>query len=137
MDAGAHSDFATYLFDRQLLTADLATKVRETAANERIPLGRLLLDSGAMTMRDIMRVLALQGDTPGLRFGEIAMREGMINTTQLETALQRQATARNHQIHVVRDLNLMTSFELATLTLDYVKFLELRAAEEPIEQKVA
>lgn len=124
------NDFVQYLFDRKLLSEAVATRVRDTSANTRIPIGRLLLEGGVLTMRQVMQVLALQGESPGLRFGELAIAQGFLDTAQLEAALRRQAIARKHQIEIVRELALFSEAELQGLTMDYIVYLELRAAEE-------
>lgn len=129
-----HNDFAKYLLDRKLVAHDVAERIRDTSENARVPVGRLLLEAGVLTMREVMQVLSLQGEAPGLRFGEIAMREGLIDTAQLEAALRRQATARRHQIEVVCQMSLFCDAELRGLMMDYIAFLELRAAEEQGEQ---
>lgn len=126
---GAPTDFVQYLRDRGLVNGQTANEIRTTVEQARVPLGRLLLEAGAMTMRDIMRVLALQSDMPGVRFGELAIRVGLINTVQLEDALSRQSTARKHQLEVVRELELFDDGELQNVMKDYVVFLELRATE--------
>lgn len=125
-------DFVQYLRDRGLVSDALATDVRTQAAEERIPLGRLLLEQGALTVRDVMKLLTMQADAPGLRFGELAIREGLISCGQLEAALMRQRSARNHQVDVVRKLGLVTPCELQALVVDYVRFLELRVGEEDV-----
>jgi len=123
------SDFVQYLSDRQLLSEELAGRIRVASATGRIPVGRLLLEAGVLKMREVMHVLALQGEMPGVRFGEIAMREGLVDTIQLEAALRKQATARKHQLEVVREMSLFSECELRELTMDYVTFLELRHSE--------
>lgn len=123
-------DFAQYLRDRGLISDALLLEVRTVATEGRIPLGRLLLESQAMNVRQVMKVLALQAEAPGLRFGELSIREGYITTAQLEAALVRQSTARRHQIDVLRDMRLMTHSEFEALLMDYVGFLELRIAED-------
>lgn len=123
---GQEVDFVRYLRDRGLLSESSANAIRETAATERIPLGRLLLEARVLTVRDVMQVLTWQADAPGLRFGEIAMRENLLTSDQLEAALRKQQTARSHQIDVVRKQNLMSPCELHALVVDYVNFLELR-----------
>ncbi len=125
-------DFVQYLRDRGLVSDALAASIRAQSADERIPLGRLLLEQGAMTVRDVMKLLTMQADAPSLRFGELAIREGLITCGQLEAALMRQRSARNHQIDVVRKLALLTPCELQGLVVDYVRFLELRVGEDDV-----
>lgn len=125
-------DFAAYLRDRRLVSHGLAEQIRITAASQRILIGRLLLESGAMSVHDVMRVITIQQDAPGPLFGEIAVREGIVAQAQLDAGLVRQGEARMHQIDAVRRLGVVSSSELHRLVVDYVAFLEA-ALEAPPE----
>lgn len=128
MDRPSELDFVQYLRDRELISPQLGDEVRKAARTEKVPLGRLLLDAGAITVRDLMKILALQADSPHERFGEIALRTKVITSTQLESALRLQATVRPHQLEIVRRMALLSSSELQDLTIDYMRFLEMRIA---------
>jgi hypothetical protein len=129
MDHEQEVDFVQYLADRGLISPALAEDIRHDAHTQTVPLGKILLEDGALGVRDVMKVLACQADAPGERFGEIALRLKMISSTQLEAALQRQSTARRHQLEVVRARGALSPCELESLTLDYLRFLELRITE--------
>lgn len=128
------TDFAAFLRDRRLVSHGLAEQIRSTAASGRILLGRLLLEMRAMSARDVMRVITIQQDVgPGAgRFGEIAVREGIVTARQLAAALARQAEEKMHQIDAVRRLGVLSSSELSRLVVEYVTHLEaaLDAASE-------
>ena len=77
-------DFCRFLMDRGLLDAETATSVRHRAAEERTPIGQILIMHGHLTVRQVMNVLEVQADNRELRFGEIALMKGYLSTTQLE-----------------------------------------------------
>lgn len=124
-------DFASYLRGRRLVSHGLAEQIRAIAISERIQIGRLLLEARAMSVHDVMRVLTIQQDAPGPRFGEIAVREGIIDATQLAAVLARQQEVRMHQIDAVRRLGVLSSGELHRLVVDYVTFIEAALVAPP------
>lgn len=60
-----------------------------SAVNEEPNVGRLLLDAGKLTAADAERVLHVQ-KTENLRFGEAALKLGVITETDLQQALSQQ-----------------------------------------------
>lgn len=60
-----------------------------SAVNEEPNVGRLLLDAGKLTVADAERVLHVQ-KTENLRFGEAALKLGVITETDLQHALSHQ-----------------------------------------------
>lgn len=118
-------DFFQYAVDRGLLSRTDAVSLRKSVATERIPLGQILMFHGQLSVRQVMHVLAIQADSPQLRFGEIAVREGFIDTLQLQAALERQQVMRLHPIEALRRSGLISFAELDSMMLDYVRFLEM------------
>ncbi len=121
-------DFFRYAVDRGMLRPEVASAMREAVATERIPVGQILLHEGHLSVRQVMQVLAIQADSPQLRFGEIAVREGFVDTLQLQAALERQVVLRRHPIDALRRSGAIPIGELDSLMMDYVRFLELQLA---------
>jgi len=73
-------------------TADFASRQEEkdghNPANER-QIGALLIDAGKLKVEDAEAILRLQREQ-GLRFGEAAVRLGLISEADIEIALSRQ-----------------------------------------------
>jgi hypothetical protein len=123
-------DFAQFLVDRDAITVAQAEAARQTADTERLPIGQLLLQGGALSVKQIMTVLAVQADHPTEKFGQIAVRHGFISMKQLEEALQTQALARRHLVEVISRMGVMRPEALLELTVAYVTLLELTLAAQ-------
>ena len=121
-------DFCRFLMERGLLDAEAARTVRDRAAEERTPIGQILIMRGHLSVRQVMNVLEIQADNPELRFGEIALMKGYLTTIQLEEALQFQATHRRHQIAVLSQDGRLGRSALEAAVVAYVNFLELQAS---------
>ena len=125
MPTSPQLDFVQFLLDRGLLEKAAAAAVRLAADSSRVPIGQILVMSGEMSVRDVMKVLEQQADRPDLRFGELAVRSGLISTVALEKALRQQAGSRLHQITVIRNECLLSEQELAINIVAYIELLEL------------
>lgn len=135
MDHPAHpqkrSDFVEFLLERKRIDDETAKAVRERAADERIPIGQVLVLHGVLSVRQVMTVLERQNEAPERRFGELAMAEGYLSMRQLEEALRYQANYRRHQIELVEQAGLFKRPVFVGLVVDYVRFLELRLCNVP------
>ena len=86
------------------------------------------MQGGALSVKQIMFVLARQADDPTTKFGQIAVEHGFISMRQLEDALQEQRVARRHLIEVISRMNLLRPPVLIEMTVAYVALLELTLA---------
>lgn len=59
-----------------------------------IPIGRLALDAGFLTMKQVFQIVSLQGESGGARFGEIAESLGFMTAEQVEALLDKQRESR-------------------------------------------
>lgn len=118
-------DFAQFLVERDAITATQAEAIRDRAQCERMPIGQLLLQTRDLTMKQVMAVLAAQADAPGEKFGQIAVRRGMITLRQLEDALRLQRVTKRHMIEIVATMGLFSASVLIELTVTYVSLLEM------------
>lgn len=122
------SDFVEFLLERERIDDDAARAVRRRAADERLPIGQVLVLHGVLSVRQVMNVLERQHEAPHRRFGELAMHAGYLSMTELEDALRDQATYRRHQIEVVEEAGLLKRPVFVGLVADYVRFLERQLA---------
>ncbi len=122
-------DFARFLHDRGLLSAEAAASVRERSHNERLQIGQVLVMNGVMSLRQVMQVLEAQAEHPQVRFGELAVMLGHLTTVELEGALRQQREYRRHQMEIVLRDELVPRRELDAVTVKYVELLEMSAAE--------
>ncbi|MBK8717433.1 MAG: hypothetical protein IPN32_22210 [Deltaproteobacteria bacterium] len=121
-------DFAQFLLDREAIDAAQAAEVRRACEGERVPIGQLLMQSGMLSVRQIMHVLELQADAPTEKFGQLAVRCGYISMRQLEDGLGMQQRTRRHAIEVVSRMGLLRPDQLVELSGAYVALLELTLA---------
>lgn len=84
--------FAKYLVERGLVDAAQALDALEACASRRAPLGKLAVESGALTMRDVFAVLRRQAGTQD-RFGETAVAMGLLTVGQVSDLLRRQESS--------------------------------------------
>jgi len=122
-------DLARFLHDRGLLSAEAAASVRERSHNERLQIGQILVMNGALSVRQVMRILEAQAEDPQTRFGELAVMLGHITTVELEAALRQQRVSRRHQMEIVLKDGLVPRRELDAATAKYIELLEMSAAE--------
>lgn len=118
-------DFAQYLFDHGALDGIQLAEVRRRCVVQPMSIGRLLLKSSRMTVKDTMRVFAAQADEPHRRFEQIAVEHGYITTCQLHEALHEQRVAQRHQIEIVHQLGLLDEGRFVELVVAYTQLLEM------------
>ncbi|MCK6548168.1 hypothetical protein L6R52_20115 [Myxococcota bacterium] len=117
-------DFLGFLVRQGSLSADQAGELRRTLELGSAPIGRLLMLLGFIDAKDVVHILELKRQSPGLRFGELAVREGLVTKEQLAVALKRQWKAPRSQAELVRESKLLDDDVWARAMIDYVGFLE-------------
>jgi hypothetical protein len=81
--------FATYLYRCGLVTAEQVVEASIRQSDERIPLGRLALETKKLTVKDIAKIL--QAQTEGeQRFGKVAVRLGLLTERDVADLLMIQ-----------------------------------------------
>lgn len=58
-----------------------------------MPLGKVLIRKGFVTVREVMELLSLQAIEPHLRIGDLAVREGLCTSEEVRQALETQEHA--------------------------------------------
>ena len=81
--------FATYLYRRGLITAEQVVEASIRQSDERIPLGRLALETKKLSVKGIAKIL--QAQTEGdQRFGKTAVRLGLLTERDVADLLMIQ-----------------------------------------------
>jgi hypothetical protein len=75
-----------------------------------------------------MLVLGEQAQTPNERFGQIAVRLGLVTPEELDAALVRQREWRPHPAEIVRELGLLDETRWREALMVYTRNLERLAA---------
>lgn len=89
-----------FLVEQELISEEDAEAL-ETGASKRELLGHLLLRKRVLTIRQLMRALALQADEPQMRVGEIVVREGYATSEDVDRALEEQRTSRRTALELL------------------------------------
>lgn len=130
IDYGRQLDFAQFLLDRELINLEQATCIRRRSKHDRVPIGQLLITEGYCSVRQVMNLVAMQEENPGVRFGELAIRSGHLTSIELDDVLRLQGEYRYHQIEVALQQRLMPKEKLYRLVICYVRYMELEVSDE-------
>ncbi len=85
--------FVHYLVTRDVVSETMAVQALDLQKEKTPQIGRMALDSGLMSMKQIFHVLREQADS-GIRFGQQAIRLGYLTDENLKDLLQSQVAAR-------------------------------------------
>jgi len=87
-------ELTVHLYNEGLIDAESAMKVLSARISRRTPIGRLAVEKGLLTVKEVMSVLQSQADTePALRFGEMAIVMRLLTNEELEFLLRTQRRA--------------------------------------------
>lgn len=78
----------------------------EIHLQDRLPLGRLALKSGALTMRQVFKVLTMQ-ESLRRPFGRVAVEMGFLDSQDLANLLMTQADSAKPIKHILLDMGLL------------------------------
>jgi hypothetical protein len=118
----------SHLVQRGVIEPSLADYLQRDAREGWVPLGKVLLQEGALSMQQLMALLQKQAIEPELRLGDLAIREGWCTQERVDQALKIQRAGRTdlaallHRLDVDKDL-------LIDALLDYVADLQQRIGE--------
>lgn len=122
-------DFVQFLLEREEIGQRYADQVRQRAKEERAPIGQLLIRRGVLRVKEVMKVLELQAETPGVRFGDLAVQAGYLTARELESVLAYQRSHRLHQVEIIYSENLMGETRCSHLVISYIRYLETHVSE--------
>lgn len=123
MEPTKKPDFLAFLVERRILSADQATEIRSQVVRSAPQVGKILLERGAMDVRQVMQVVYMQADDRQL-FGELAVREGFLSQEDLRLALREQHQMRKHPAEALRETGAIEVNTLFAALVDYLKHLE-------------
>jgi hypothetical protein len=115
-------DFCDYLARERLLPTEHIEEVRRGASAPQI--GKILLDRGALDVRQLMNIVYQQADHPEMRFGELAVRAGYISEQELLLALREQRLLRRHPAEILLEQGAMEPAHLVRALVGYTKLQE-------------
>lgn len=120
------------LIREHVIAPSTAEDVKHRLQSDSVPIGKILRQKGYLTMKQLMEVLQLQSERPGVRLGELACERGYCTPEQVEEALQVQRQSRSHVLELLAEDVHCDSRKLATFLARYVKDLENRLERSAI-----
>lgn len=110
----------------QVIAVSTAEDVKRRLQSEAIPIGKILRQKGHLTMKQLIELLQVQADRPGVRLGELACERGWCTPEQIDEALHVQRESRHHVFDLLAQDVHCDVRKLATFLVRYVKDLENR-----------
>jgi hypothetical protein len=99
-------ELTVHLFKQGLIDAETAMTVLSARVDRRTPIGRLAVERGLLTVKEVMAVLTQQADEPGgLRFGEMAVSMGLLSMEELQWLLREQHRAVPSELELAIELS--------------------------------
>ena len=83
--------FLVWMVDRRLLTSAQVVEVMRAIGRRSTPIGRVAVEDGFMNMRAVMHTLQAQTENPRERFGDVAVRLGYLDESQVKALVGAQA----------------------------------------------
>lgn len=91
-----------FLVEQELISESDANELVTVGAKREL-LGRILLRKRLLTVRQLMRALAIQADEPNAKLGEIVIREGYVSSKDVVTALEEQVGSQRTALELLYD----------------------------------
>lgn len=82
--------FGLYLKKKGIISAEELVAAIDYQHNRMPPIGQLAMEEGALSARQVFKVLRCQSGIPHERFGEVAVGMGMMRPTELQRLLMIQ-----------------------------------------------
>lgn len=120
------SEFWQQLLDAGVLDEDLANEFDRAANAAWTPIGKLLVQSGALSMAQLMSLLGMQADEPYVRLGDLAIREGFCDLEQIRGAVEEQQRSCPHPVELLLADSRIDNGTLFGPLIDYMRWLESR-----------
>ena len=118
------NEFWEHLVDTGVLDEGLAEEFARACDAGWTPLGKLLVQRGHLSMKQLMGLLAMQSEEPHRRLGDLALREGYCDEEQVRGALVEQRRSCPHPIELLLADPRVDNGALLTPLVDYVRWLE-------------
>ena len=128
-------DFWIYLGRSSDIPREILDEFEERHRKLWCPLGKVMLDLGMLRMKDVIRLLDLQFDEPQVRFGELAVREGLLTPEQLEEAIEHHRAHCPHPFEMLWSDERVESDPVFEALMGYARFLEGRVRAFRAQQR--
>ena len=115
--------FLEHLIAQGVIDTETAVLALDEQRRRTVPIGRMALMKGYLTMKQVFRVLHIQTDT-GLRFGEQAIALGYLNEEQLLELLAKQSQDKPGIGEILFELGVARKGDLQKSRRDFVRGLE-------------
>lgn len=124
------------VIDKNVLCAERVAQHRSAARKSPwVPLGRLLIREGYLTVRQVMGLVAIQAEEPQVKIGDLAIREGLCTPKQIKRCLDVQSQSEPGPIEVVLRDEDVSSGQLVKALVGYIHHLEGRILTLEEEQQ--
>src|ERR1051326_7883027 len=110
---GVAMHFGLYLKKKGILTADQLVAALEIQLTTLPRIGQLALEEGIISPRDIFDVLRAQRESPGIRFGELAIEMNLMTRDELTRLLMIQANRNRPLIKIVIERGMLSPEQAA------------------------
>ncbi len=106
-------ELTIHLYQTGVITAEMGMQVLSARVRRRTPIGRLAVDQGLLTVKEVMTVLQLQADhNTEVRFGEAAVSMGLLTAEELDWLLRSQTRAMPSEESLLREMTQVTEDNL-------------------------
>ncbi len=93
--------FGLYLKNKGVISAEQLTAALEEQLDTLVPIGQLALEENVLSARDIFTVLQAQSNSPGERFGDLAVEMGLMTRDELRRLLMIQADRKRPLLEIL------------------------------------
>lgn len=109
-------ELTVHLFRQGILDAETAMQVLSARIERRVPLGRVAVKLGLLSVKEVIRTLEFQADQPRpIRFGESAVRLGLLTAEDLDHILREQVRAQPSEDELLTSIAGLPSTEIAQM----------------------
>jgi hypothetical protein len=118
-DRGQKMHFELYLKNKGVISAEQLTAALEEQLDKLVPIGQLALEENVLSARDIFTILQAQNDSPGQRFGDLAVEMGLMTRETLVRLLTLQADRKRPIVDILVGQRALTHEQAATELAEY------------------
>ena len=115
------------LVEQHVLSPELVEEHRIAARESPwIPLGKIMMREGVLTVRQVMGLVSIQADEPNIRIGDLAVREGLCTPEDIARCLDVQRQSAPGPIQLLLRDERVSSDRLMNSLVGYIHHLEGR-----------
>jgi hypothetical protein len=128
--------FGIYLKNKGIITAEQLVAAIETQLNRLTPIGQLALEEGIISPRNIFDVLRAQGESPIVRFGDLAIEMGLMNRNDLMRLLMIQADRKRPISEILVGQGVITAQQVTDEMLEFRRSQAKRRKASIVPSKI-